>query len=318
MLCQNTGYDEISLSSLSTSDYPDINGLLDNLLVWAQDEKVTLSLPSQRVDSFSNELMDKLKTVRRSGLTFAPEAGTQRMRDVINKNVTREQLLNTVKTAFDGGWTTIKLYFMIGLPTETMDDVAGIAQLAQDVVEAYYRNPNKPKGRAVKVTVSASSFVPKAFTPFQWEPQDSIELLHEKQNHLVHSVQSRKISCNWHDADTSFLEGVFARGDRRLGKVLEQAHRMGRKMDGWSETFSLAAWLEAFEACGVDPTFYNQRRRSFEEILPWDHLDYGIKKSFLIRECKTAYENTVSPDCKEQCSGCGAACFEGGICFEAR
>lgn len=317
-LCENTGYDEISLSSLSTSDYPDINGLLDQLLVWAQDEKVTLSLPSQRVDSFSNELMDKLKTVRRSGLTFAPEAGTQRMRDVINKNVTREQLLKTVSTAFDGGWTTIKLYFMIGLPTETMDDVAGIASLAQDVVEAYYRNPNKPKGRAVKVTVSASSFVPKAFTPFQWEPQDSIERLHEKQNHLVKSVQSRKISCSWHDADTSFLEGVFARGDRRLGAVLEEAHRQGRKMDGWSEAFSLPAWMQVFDACGIDPTFYNQRRRSFDEILPWDHLDYGIQKSFLIKECKAAYENAVSPDCKQKCSGCGAACFKGGICFEAR
>lgn len=317
LLCQNTGYDEISLSSLSTSDYPDINGLLDELLAWTEEEKVNVSLPSQRVDSFSNELMDKLKTVRRSGLTFAPEAGTQRMRDVINKNVTHEQLMKTVSTAFSGGWTTIKLYFMIGLPTETLDDVAGIAQLGKDVVDAFYATPNHSKGQ-VKVTVSASSFVPKAFTPFQWEPQDSIETLHQKQEHLVRSVPSRKITCNWHDADTSFLEGVFARGDRRLGAVLEEAHRRGCKMDGWSEYFSLPKWLEVFEACGVDPTFYNQRRRSFDEVLPWDHLDYGIKKSFLIEECKAAYANAVSPDCKQACSACGAACFGGGICFETR
>ncbi len=317
-LCENTGYDEISLSSLSTSDYPDINGLLDELLTWTEEEKVNISLPSQRVDSFSNELMDKLKTVRRSGLTFAPEAGTQRMRDVINKNVTHEQLMETVSTAFSGGWTTVKLYFMIGLPTETLDDVAGIAKLGQDVVEAFYAEPKRAKGKSVKVTISASSFVPKAFTPFQWEPQDSIETLHKKQEHLVRSVPSRKITCNWHDADTSFLEGVFARGDRRLGVVLEEAHRRGCKMDGWSEFFSLPKWLEIFESCGIDPTFYNQRRRSFDEVLPWDHLDYGIKKSFLIEECKAAYENAVSPDCKQSCSACGAACFGGGICFETR
>ena len=317
-LCENTGYDEISLSSLSTSDYPDINGLLDELLTWTEEEKVNISLPSQRVDSFSNELMDKLKTVRRSGLTFAPEAGTQRMRDVINKNVTHEQLMETVSTAFSGGWTTVKLYFMIGLPTETLDDVAGIAKLGQDVVEAFYAEPKRAKGKSVKVTISASSFVPKAFTPFQWEPQDSIETLHKKQEHLVRSVPSRKITCNWHDADTSFLEGVFARGDRRLGVVLEEAHRRGCKMDGWSEYFSLPKWLEIFEACGINPTFYNQRRRSFDEVLPWDHLDYGIKKSFLIEECKAAYENAVSPDCKQSCSACGAACFGGGICFETR
>lgn len=317
-LTQNTGYDEISLSSLSTSDYPDINGLLDELLLWTRDEKVNISLPSQRVDSFSNELMDKLRAVRRSGLTFAPEAGTQRMRNVINKNVTHEQLMNTVSTAFAGGWTTIKLYFMIGLPTETLEDVAGIAQLGQDVVNAFYATPNRAKGKAVKVTVSASSFVPKAFTPFQWEPQDDIETLHQKQAHLRDSVKTRKVTCNWHDADTSFLEGVFARGDRRLGRVLEEAHRRGCKMDGWSECFSLEKWLEVFRDCGVDPTFYNQRRRSFDEVLPWDHLDYGIKKSFLIKECQTAYENAVSPDCKQACSACGAACFGGGICFEAR
>ncbi len=317
-LCAGTGYDEISLSSLSTSDYPDIEGLLDTLLRWTKPERVNVSLPSLRVDGFSNELTEKIKTVRRSGLTFAPEAGTQRMRDVINKNVTEEELLQTVRTAFAGGWSSIKLYFMIGLPTETLDDVAGIADLGQAVVEAYYHCPDKPKGRGVNVTLSASSFVPKPFTPFQWEPQDSIETLRQKQDHLVHSVKSRKITCNWHDADTSFLEGVFARGDRRLARVLEEAHRRGCKMDGWSDYFSLAKWMEVFVACGVDPAFYNQRRREFTEVLPWDHLDYGIRKDFLIEECRAAYENRTSPDCKEACSACGAACFQGGICFETR
>ena len=209
-ICEHTGYDEISLSSLSTSDYSQIEDLLDTLLSWTDNEKVSVSLPSLRVDGFSNELMDKLKTVRRSGLTFAPEAGTQRLRDVINKNVTEEELMKTVQTAFEGGWTTIKLYFMIGLPTETMEDVAGIAHLGQQVVEAYYSNPKRAKGRSVKVTCSASSFVPKPFTPFQWEPQDSIETLHKKQEHLIGCVHSKKLTCNWHDADTSFLEGLRA------------------------------------------------------------------------------------------------------------
>ena len=317
-LCENTGYDEVSLSSLSTSDYSEINPLLDELLTWTEGEKVSISLPSLRVDGFSNELTKKIKTVRRSGLTFAPEAGTQRLRDVINKNVTEEELLKTVRTAFSGGWSKVKLYFMIGLPTETLDDVAGIAELGQKVVDVYYDTPDRPKGRSVSVTLSASSFVPKPFTPFQWEPQDSIETLRQKQDHLVHSVKSRKITCNWHDADTSFLEGVFARGDRRLARVLEEAHRRGCKMDGWSDYFSLEKWMEVFASCGVDPAFYNQRRREFTEVLPWDHLDYGIRKDFLIEECRAAYENRTSPDCKEACSACGAACFQGGICFETR
>ncbi|MDD5953107.1 MAG: TIGR03960 family B12-binding radical SAM protein [Oscillospiraceae bacterium] len=314
-LCENTGYEELSLVSLSTSDYPDINGLLDQLLTWTNDEHVSISLPSQRVDSFSTELMDKLKSVRRSGLTFAPEAGTQRMRDVINKNVTEEELLKTVRTAFAGGWLNIKLYFMIGLPTETMDDVAGIAKLGQAVVDEFYQNPNRPKGRSVNVTVSASSFVPKAFTPFQWEPQDPIELLHEKQQHLKNSVTTRKITCNYHEAHTSFLEGVFARGDRRLAPVLEEAQKRGCKMDGWSECFDFDRWMKVFDDCGVDPKFYNQRRRAFDEVLPWDHIDMGIKKSFLIAECQRAYENKTSPDCSQECSHCGASRFKGGICY---
>lgn len=317
-LCDNTGYDEISLSSLSTSDYSQIDGLLSELLEWTKEEKVSVSLPSLRVDSFSDELMSKIKSVRRSGLTFAPEAGTQRLRDVINKNVSEEELMKTVELAFGGGWTNVKLYFMIGLPTETMDDVAGIAVLGQSVVDAYYRHPDKPKGRSVNVTLSASSFVPKPFTPFQWEPQDTMEMLRQKQKHLVSSVTTRKITCNWHDADTSFLEAVFARGDRHLCAVVEAAQKRGCKFDGWNDCFSLPKWLEVFAECGVDPAFYANRRRSFDEVLPWDHIDYGVNKSFLIDECKRAFENTPSPNCREKCSACGAACFKGGICVEAR
>lgn len=317
-LCNNTGYDEISLSSLSSSDYTQIAPLLEKMLCWTEKEKVSVSLPSLRVDNFSTELMDKLKTVRKSGLTFAPEAGTQRLRDVINKNVKEDELMRTCNTAFDGGWTTVKLYFMIGLPTETMEDVAGIAELGQKVVDLYYHNPNRPKGRAVKVTVSASSFVPKPFTPFQWEPQDTIPMLHEKQAHLRASVTSKKVNCNWHDADTSFLEAVFARGDRRLCKVLELAQKNGFHFDGWGDFFSLTKWRALFDECGIDPAFYANRRRSFDEILPWDHIDYGIKKSFLIEECKRAYADETTPNCREKCSACGASCWKGGVCVEKR
>ncbi len=317
-LCQNTGYDEVSLSSLSTSDYSQLNPLLDELLTWTPGEKVSISLPSLRVDGFSNELTKKIKTVRRSGLTFAPEAGTQRLRDVINKNVTEEELLKTVHTAFSGGWNKVKLYFMIGLPTETFDDVAGIAELGQKVVDAYYDTPDRPKGRAVSVTLSASSFVPKPFTPFQWEPQDTVETLRKKQRHLVDSIHTRKIEANWHDAETSFLEAVFARGDRRLCRVLEEAQRRGFRFDGWADCFSFEAWMKLFSDLELDPAFYANRRRDFSEILPWDHLDYGIRKSFLVEECKKAYQDMASPNCREKCSACGAACFGGGICFENR
>ena len=317
-LCETTGYDEISLSSLSTSDYTKITGLLTRLLDWSEQEKISLSLPSLRVDGFSDELVEKLQVIRRSGLTFAPEAGTQRLRDVINKNVTEEEILATCRKAFSGGWTNVKLYFMIGLPTETLDDVAGIASLGQRGVDAYYRLPDRPKGKSVQVTVSASSFVPKPFTPFQWEPQDTVEMLRQKQNHLISAVTTRKIKCNWHDADTSFLEGVFARGDRRLGPVLLKAHKLGCKFDGWADFFDLSRWLEAFEACGVDPAFYANRRRSFDEVLPWDHLDYGITKEFLVRECETAYQNKTTPNCRAHCSGCGASRWKAGVCVDHR
>ena len=315
-LCGNTGYDEVSLSSLSSSDYSKIVPLLEKLTSWCKDEKVSISLPSLRVDGFTDEIMDRIKTVRKSGLTFAPEAGSQRMRDVINKNVKHEELMQTCATAFEGGWTTVKLYFMIGLPTETMDDVADIANLGQAVVDTYYQTPNRVKGRSVSVTVSASSFVPKPFTPFQWEPQDTIPELHKKQEHIKESITTKKIRFNYHDADTSFLEAVFARGDRKLNKVMELACERGFHFDGWNDCFSLEKWLELFDECGIDTAFYANRRRSFDEILPWDHIDYGVTKSFLQKECEKAYQNQTTPHCREKCSGCGAARYGEGVCYE--
>ena len=318
MLCNNTGYDEVSLSSLSSSDYTKIGELLNNLTKWSKDEKVSISLPSLRVDGFSDEILSKLKTVRKSGLTFAPEAGTQRLRDVINKNVTEEELMDTCSTAFNGGWTTVKLYFMIGLPTETLDDVAGIAQLGQKVVNTYYNAENRQKGKSVRVTLSTASFVPKPFTPFQWFAQDTMESLKQKQMHLKDSITTKKINYNYHDSSTSFVEAVFARGDRRLCKALLKAHEKGMIFDGWGDFFSLDKWLEVFDECGIDPAFYANRQREFDELLPWDHIDYGIKKSFLIEECKKAYENKTTPNCRQKCSNCGAAQWKRGVCFEKR
>ncbi len=313
-LCENTGYDEISLSSLSTSDYSHLEELMEKLLEWTEDYKVNIALPSLRVDNFSEKLMGYLKKVRRSGLTFAPEAGTQRLRDAINKNVTEEELMNTARQAFSGGWTSVKLYFMLGLPTETYDDVAGIAELAQKVVNEFYNNPDKPKGKGVQVSISVASFVPKPFTPFQWEAQDTMDELVSKQNHLLSSVKTKKISVSYHKVNISFLEGVFARGDRRLSDVIEYAWRNGCKFDAWDDNFLFDVWLEAFEKCGVDPLFYTSRKRSFEEILPWDHLDYGIRKQFLIEENKKAYESQPTPHCRIKCAGCGTNSLNGGKC----
>lgn len=317
-LCTNTGYDEVSLSSLSSSDYSKIEELLNELTKWSKDENVSISLPSLRVDGFSDEILSKLKTVRKSGLTFAPEAGTQRLRDVINKNVTEDELMSTCATAFSGGWTTIKLYFMIGLPTETLDDVAGIARLGHNVVNVYYNSEKRVKGKSVKVTLSTASFVPKPFTPFQWFGQNTIDELKEKQQHLKESITTKKINYNYHDSSTSFVEAVFARGDRKLCKALLSAFEKGMIFDGWGDFFSLDKWLEVFEECGIDPAFYANRQRSFDEILPWDHLNYGIKKSFLIEECKRAYNNETTPNCRQKCSNCGAAQWKGGVCFEKR
>lgn len=315
-LCQTTGYDEVSLSSLSTSDHSGLNDILDALHTWTEEENVSASLPSLRVDGFSEELTKKIKSVRKSGLTFAPEAGSQRLRDVINKNVSEKELMNTVNTAFSGGWDKIKLYFMIGLPTETMEDVAAITGLGQAVVDAYYENKNKPRGKGVSVTVSAAAFVPKPFTPFQWFGQDTIETLTKKQYHLKDSVKTRKLTVHYHGAQTSLLEAVFARGDRRLSAVLLEALNRGFHFDGWSDYFSFENWMKLFEDVGIDPAFYANRHRSFDEVFPWDHLDYGIHKEFLISECKKAYQAETTPNCREKCSNCGANCYKGGICVE--
>lgn len=317
-LCDTTGYDEISLSSLSTSDYTQLQSLLEGIFSWSEDDKVSVSLPSLRVDNFSDELMEKLQKVRKSGLTFAPEAGTQRLRDAINKNVTEREVIETSRKAFSGGWTNVKLYFMMGLPTETNEDVVGIADLAQKVVDEFYKNPNKPKGKGVNVSISVSCFVPKPFTPFQWEAQDTMEQLKAKQHLLLESVKSRKISVSYHDARTSFLEGVFARGDRRLCDVMERAWRKGCRFDSWDECFSFEKWMEAFEECGVDPYFYTSRKRNYDEVLPWDHMDYGISNKFFQKEAEKAYKSVTTPHCREKCNACGANKLNGGKCDALR
>lgn len=313
-LCDSSGYEELSLTSLSTSDYKEIEPLLDDLLNWTTEEKVSLSLPSLRVDNFSKELMDKVSRLKKSGLTFAPEAGTQRLRDVINKNVTEEELMNTCRTAFEGGYTSVKLYFMMGLPTETMEDIEGIANLAQKVVDLYYSLPTRPKGRAVSVSISCACFVPKPFTPFEFEAQDSMELLREKQKHLLASVKSKKISVSYHDADVSFIEAVLAKGDRRMADAIESAWRKGSSLDGWYEYFKPQRWYDAMSELGIDPAFYANRHREYDEVMPWDHLDYCVSKNFLIRENKLAREDKTTPQCREKCSGCGAAQLIDGKC----
>ena len=317
-LCANTGYEEFSLASLSTSDYTQLEVLLPRLLEWAEKEQVNISLPSLRVDGFSEELAKRLNVLRRSGLTFAPEAGTQRLRDAINKNLSEGEILETARRAFAGGWTAVKLYFMNGLPTETEEDIRGIAQLGQKVVNVYYNTPDRQKGKGVTVSVSVSCFVPKPFTPFQWEPQDTMEQLQEKQQALYAAVTTRKISLSWHDAKTSFLEAVFARGDRRLGKALAEAHRRGFNLDAWSENFDFDAWMDVLKTVDLDPAFYANRRREYTEVFPWDHLDYGVTKAFLQRENEKAHRSVTTPNCREKCSGCGATCFKGGICVENR
>ena len=317
-ICENTGYDEISLSSLSTSDYRELRPLLEQLIDWTDRDRVSLSLPSLRIDNFSDELLQKVSGVRKSGLTFAPEAGTQRLRDVINKNITEEEILNTCRTAFEGGYTQVKLYFMLGLPTETDEDLDGIAELGQKIVNLYYKTENRPKGRSVTVTISVAVFVPKPFTPFQFEPQITREEMLRRQYHLRDALTTRKITLNWHDNKTSFLEGVFARGDRRVGRVIESALNKGCHFDSWDECFELEKWLEAFEECEIDPAFYANRARSFEEVNPWDHLDYAVTKNFLICQNKLAHDAVTTPHCREQCSGCGAAVYGEGVCFEKR
>ncbi len=312
-LCDNTGYDEISLCSLSTSDHTQIEHLLSELTKWSDKEKISLSLPSLRVDNFSKEVLDGISGIRKSGLTFAPEAGTQRLRDVINKNVTAQELSNTCKIAFEGGYTNIKLYFMIGLPTETDEDIEGIIRTAQSVVDLFYSLENRPKG-GVTVTVSVATFVPKPHTPFQWEAQNSLETVIRKHELLKSVHRSKKITLNYHASNTSILEGAFARGDRRLSQVIYEAFKSGSFFDSWSEGFDFEKWQAAFEKCGLSLEFYQGRHRSFDELLPWSHIDFGVSQKFLEKECKKAYEAKTTPHCREACSGCGANMFKGGQC----
>lgn len=315
-LCENTGYDEVSLASLSTSDHSEIDSMLSELIDYTEGEHINLSLPSLRVDNFSESLLEKIKRVRKSGLTFAAEGGTQRLRDVINKNVSEEEIMSTCRIAFEGGYSSVKLYFMMGLPTERDEDIVGIAELAQRVVDLYYSIENRPKGRGVQVSVSTATFVPKPFTPFQFEPQDTREEIERKQKLLVDSVKTKKIKVSWHDPNVSILEAVLAKGDRRLCDVIYAAWKKGCKFDSWSEYYKFDTWMEAFDECGVDPAFYANRRFEYDEILPWDHLDYYVSKEFFIRENKTAHEAITTPNCRLKCSGCGVSKCIGGKCFD--
>ena len=312
--CKDSGYQEMTMSSLSTSDYRPLEQLCDGLLEWCEPNKVSLSLPSLRADNFSLGLMERVQHVRKSGLTFAPEAGTQRLRDAINKNVTEEDLLRSCRTAFSGGWSSVKLYFMLGLPTETDEDVLGIADLAEKVYQAWKETTPNPK-RGVTITVSTAWFVPKPHTAFQWEPQISMEEYQRRVKLLRDHMRGRSIRYNWHDSQTSFLEAVFARGDRKVAEVIETAWRSGAKFDAWSEGFDFDRWLEAFSTCGVDPAFYANRVRDKDERFPWDVTSVGVSRQFLWRERERAYAASTTPDCRTQCSGCGANHFcPGGKC----
>lgn len=316
-LIKNSGHEEISLTSLSTGDYREFadlaNALIDN---YAKDS-VSISLPSLRIDAFSLELMEKVQAVRKSGLTFAPEAGTQRLRDVINKGITEEEILNGCAMAFSGGWTRVKLYFMVGLPTETDDDLYGIVKLSNAIVEKFFEIPKEDrKGRPISVTVSSACFVPKPFTPFQWTAQSTVDEFMRKQRYVKTNMNRKQVKYNYHEPELSSLEGVLARGDRRVGQVIYRAWQLGAKFDSWSELFKYDAWMQAFEDTGVSKEFYANRERSYEEILPWDHIDIGVSKKFFINEMEKAKAETVTLNCRKQCSGCGAAQFEGGVCFE--
>ena len=311
--CNDSGYQEVTLSSLSTSDYPPLTELCDQLEPFCESRHVNLSLPSLRADNFSMALMQRLAKGRKTGLTFAPEAGTQRLRDVINKNVTLEALLNSCHTAFAGGYNAVKLYFMLGLPTETEEDVLGIADVAARVMHAWRESaPNKQRG--VRITVSTSYFVPKPHTAFQWEPQITREEYERRVQLLRENMTTKTVTYNWHDGQTSFIEAVLARGDRRLGNVLETVWRKGGHLDAWEEYFSLDRWLEAFDECGVDPAFYAYRRREKDELMPWDMISSGVTKEYLWREHENAVSGVTTPDCRTRCNGCGANKLVGRKC----
>jgi len=305
---EDSGNNEITLSSLSTSDYRGLKELTDALIPYCEQTRVNLSVPSLRADNFSRELMEKLQTVRKSGLTFAPEAGTQRLRDVINKNLSEEEILTTCKNAFSGGWNNVKLYFMLGLPTETDEDVLGIAELVYKVIQTWKEYAVNKK-RGLRVHVATAYFVPKPHTPFQWEKQITPQEYLRRCRLLKEHFYSKSITYDYHGPDLSRLEAVFARGDRRLGAVIEEAAKNGAKLDGWDEYFNYAIWFDALQKCGIDADFYTVRGYGEDEILPWDTIDVGVNKKFLLRERKRAYAEAVTPDCREGCAGCGANCL---------
>ena len=311
---KNTGYQEATLLSLSSSDYRPLDEVCDGLLEYCEPRSMSLALPSLRADNFSMDIMSRLQKVRKGGLTFAPEAGTQRLRDAINKNVREEDLLHSCQVAFEGGWNGVKLYFMLGLPTETDEDVLGIAELAEKVYKAWKECTPNPK-RGVTITVSTACFVPKPHTAFQWEAQVSMEEYRRRVKLLRDNMRGRSIRYNWHDPDTSFLEAVFSRGDRRVADVIEEAWRQGAKFDAWSEYFDFDRWMAAFDACGLDPAFYANRVREKDEVLPWSVTSTGVTTPFLWRERERAYQAVITPDCRVQCTGCGAdKLYPGGKC----
>ncbi len=316
-----TGYDEISLSSLSSSDYTELAPLLDGLLEACRERKVNISLPSLRIDAFSLDVMSKVQDVKKSSLTFAPEGGTQRIRNVINKGLTEEEILSGAAEAFRGGWSKVKLYFMLGLPTETEEDMRGIAELSEKIAKCYYAEvPKEQRKGKVQITASASFFVPKPFTPFQWAAMETEEE-YLRRARLVkdafrEQLNRKSLHFQYHEADVTVLEGVLARGDRRVGRAILEAYRLGAIYDAWSEFFDMGRWQEAFRRAGVDPDFYTRRQRQAEELFPWDFIDIGVTKRFLRREWERAMEGLVTPNCREACSGCGAAVFGGGICHE--
>ncbi len=323
-MLENTGHEEISLSSLSSSDYSRLNELLDFLLAECGQKHVNISLPSLRIDAFSLDVMSKVQDVKKSSLTFAPEAGSQRLRDVINKGLTEEVILKGASLAFEGGWTKVKLYFMLGLPTETEEDILGIGDLSNKIAAAFFETVPKEKrvNGKVQITTSTSFFIPKPFTPFQWAPMctkaEFLDKAHLTKKGIMSQLNQKSIKYNWHEADVSVLEGVFARGDRRVAQAIRKAYEKGCMFDSWSEYFHNDLWLESFEECGLDIGFYTTRQRMDDEIFPWDFIDCGVTREFLLREWKKAKEQKVSPNCKAQCQGCGANRFGVGVCYEKR
>ena len=321
-MLKNTGHEEISLSSLSSSDYTQLKELVTFLIDEFREKAVNISLPSLRIDAFALDVMSKVQDVKKSSLTFAPEAGSQRLRDVINKGLTEEDILHGAGESFEGGWNRVKLYFMLGLPTETEEDMKGIAHLAEKIAERYYEIPKDKRNGKVQINVSTSFFVPKPFTPFQWAPMYREEEFIEKakivKNEIRSQLNQKSIRYNWHEPDVTVLEGFLARGDRRSADVILKAYEKGALYDAWSESFHYEIWKEAFAETGMDIEFYTLRERNTDEILPWDFIDAGVTKEFLIREWNQAKNETVTPNCRQRCSGCGARKYEGGVCFEGK